>query len=411
MKVGIFGLKRGMEYADNFLMCNANIVAVCDYDKNLLNEVVQKYGKKIKTYTDFDEFLKCNMDAVVIANYFHQHAHYVIKCLDKGIHVFCECSVAVTMSECVKLINAANKSKAIFMLAENYPFLLCNNEIKRIYDEGTLGKIMYAEGEYNHPIGQYDKEFIKKYVPFPLHWRNYLPRTYYLTHSLAPLMYITGAIPKRVTAMPVYHPYGEEYVHGRYVADRAAIITILNNDNSVFKITGCSGFGAHNNSYRLCGEYGQIENIRGTENKILLRYDQWNIPEGKNEFNLYDIKWNDKDEKIIKNSGHGGSDYLVVREFVDCVNNKKRPKLDIYFAVYMAEVAILAHKSLLKKGIPFDIPDLSLESERKLYGNDNFTPFVDCKDKNNIIPCCSNENYKPSEKQLNEYLKVLKEEN
>ncbi len=32
------------------------------------------------------------------------------------------------------------------MLAENYPFMLFNQEMKRVYNGGTLGKAVFAEG-------------------------------------------------------------------------------------------------------------------------------------------------------------------------------------------------------------------------------------------------------------------------
>ncbi len=68
-----------------------------------------------------------------------------------------------------------------------------------------------------------DLQAIKSLRPYADHWRNTIPRTYYITHSLAPLMYITGSIPKIVTAMPVYAPFPRHA--GFRVGDRAAIIT------------------------------------------------------------------------------------------------------------------------------------------------------------------------------------------
>ena len=59
------------------------------------------------------------------------------------------------------------------------------------------------------------------------HWRNYLPRSYYITHSLAPIMWATGATPKKVSAMATFAPFEEE-VNARMVGDRAAIVTTFN---------------------------------------------------------------------------------------------------------------------------------------------------------------------------------------
>ena len=298
----------------------------------LLEEYAEDLGitselKELQSYyTDFDEFIKHDMDAVVLANYAHQHAPFAIKCFERGIHVLSECISNGTMAEGVELIRAYEKSSSIFMLAENYPQMIFNREMKKICDGGTLGKILYAEGEYNHPLNSTDYEFYKGYIYFPEHWRNFLPRSYYVTHSLAPLMWSTGATPKKVSAFGVFSPI-DEYGTARYVGDSATIMMTQNDDGSVFKFTGCGAFGAHHNAYRICGKKGQIENLRGMGNKVMLRYNHWEIPEGMEEVNLYKPSWNDKDEDLINNAGHGGGDYGLVRDFVEAVASEDPGKL------------------------------------------------------------------------------------
>ena len=87
------------------------------------------------------------------------------------------------------------------------------------------------------------------------------------------------------------------------------MITSLNDDDSVFSFTGCASYGAHGNSYRICGERGQVENIRGEKDKIMLRYNSWNVPEGKEKVNSYFAEWVDEDKEKIEQSGHGGGDF------------------------------------------------------------------------------------------------------
>lgn len=401
IKIGVFGTGRGIEVAKNLMLLDCEIVALCDFNKKRLNEGLKNLGLNVAAYENFDDFIKHEMDAVILANYFHEHAPYAIKCFEKGIHVFSECISNGTMAEGVELIRAYEKSNSIYMLAENYPQMIFNREMKHICDGGTLGKILYAEGEYNHPVHADDIEFNKSHVYFLEHWRNYLPRSYYITHSLAPLMWSTGATPKRVSALPVYAPF-KETATARRVGDRAAIITTVNDDNSVFRVTGCAAFGAHHNAYRICGENGQIENLRGMDNKIMLRYNDWSVPEGKESVNLYDLEWNDKDEDFISKAGHGGGDYIIARMFLDCIREGRQPEhpYDIYSAVTMSSVAILAHRSILNGGAAYDIPDFRIEECRKEYENDRQTPFYGTDGSKPNIPCCSNPDYSPTDEQI-----------
>ncbi len=409
IKIGILGAGRGVDIATNLMLLDCEIVAICDFNEERLNNALKKLPDDIATFHDFDTFIEHKMDAVVLANYFHEHAPYAIKCFKKGIHVFCECISNGTMAEGVELIRAYEKSSSIYMLAENYPQMIFNREMKKVCDGGTLGKIVYAEGEYNHPVPRESVDFNKTCIYFEKHWRNFLPRSYYITHSLAPLMWSTGATPKRVSAVPVFEPL-DEIASARQVGDRAAIVSLLNDDDSVFKVTGCAAFGAHHNAYRICGTQGQIENPRGMGDKVMLRYNEWSVPEGKQEVNLYEPKWNDDDEDFINQSGHGGGDYIIARMFLDCIKGNKQPEhpYDIYSAVTMSSVAILAHRSILNGGIPYDIPDFRLEECRKEYENDKQTPFHGTDGSEPNIPCCSKPDYKPTKNQLKNYFESLK---
>lgn len=409
LRVGIFGAGRGIDVAKDFMLLNCDVVALCENREDRIESRVHELGDDVAVYRDFDEFLNHGLDAVVLANYFHEHTPYAIKCLEKGIHVYSECISNGTMAEGVQLIKAAQKSNAVYMIAENYPQMKFNREMKRICDTGTLGKILFAEGEYNHPGDPYDNQFRKIYNYFPEHWRNLLPSTYYITHSLGPVMYITGATPKRVTAFASYAPIEEDAPSASYCGDRAAVVTTQNDDGSIFRVTGCAAFGAHDNSYRICGTEGQIENLRGMGEKVMLRYNNWSIPEGREEINFYEPEWNDPDESFIGGSGHGGGDYLTAKIFVNCIKEGIQPPhpYDVNSAVNMSSVAILSHRSMLEGGKPYDIPDFRNEEDCKKYENDYISPFAPV-DSENFIPRCSNPDYKPNEVQMSKYLESIK---
>ena len=409
IKVGIFGVGRGMELAKDFMLLGADIAAICDFNKERLDAAAKKVGTDTAIYSDFDSFIEHDLDAVVLANYFHEHAPFAIKCFKKGIHVFSECISNGTMAEGIELLKAFEKSNSIYMLAENYPQMIFNREMKRVCDGGTLGKILYAEGEYNHPGDPNDVKFKKTYNYFPEHWRNFLPRSYYITHSLGPVMWATGATPKKVTSFAAFAPIEGDAPTASFSGDRVSIVTTQNDDGSIFRITGCAAFGGHHNAYRICGTEGQIENLRGMGNKVMLRYNGWSKPEGMDDVNLYEPKWNDPDEEIFKTSGHGGGDYLTARVFLDCIKKGKQPEhpFDIYSAINMSSVAILAHRSMLEGGKPYDIPDFTKEEDCKLYENDRLSPFYSQDGSKPTIPCCSQRDFKPTEKQVQNYKKAL----
>ena len=410
IKVGIFGGGRGVDLVRYMLLLGVEIVALCEGHKERREEALKKLDKSVVAYENFDDFINHPMDAVVVTNNFHEHTPYVIKCFEKNLHVFSECISNGMMGEGVELVRAFEKSKSIYMIGENYPQMLFNREMKRVADSGNLGKILYAEGEYNHPGNPWDTQFLRRYNFYPKHWRNFLPATYYITHSIGPIMYITGATPKKVTAFAMYNPKDANVPSASHNADSAANITTLNDDGSVFRVTGCARFGGHHNAYRVCGTKGQIENLRGMGSQVMLRYNEWDKPDGEEATQLYTPSWNDKDEALIDMSrGHGGSDYFTMRMFFECVRAGKQPPhpFDVYSATVMSSVAILAHRSVLEGGKPYDIPDFRKEEDRKLYENDYLSPFYGADGSEPTLPCCSHPDYKPTEEQIQLYLKEL----
>ena len=407
MRIGIFGLMRGADLIESICMNNCEIVAVCDKNEKRLEDVKNRLGNSVMYFREFDDFINHPMDAVLIANYFHEHTEFVVRALSENINVLCECLPSVTMADSVKLVRAAEKSKAVFMLMENYPYMFFNQEMKRIYSGGTLGKVLYAEGEYNHPSNPYNGDNIPLLYDSEKHWRNFLPRTYYISHSLAPLMYITGATPIKVSAVPVYSEIPDDCVRASRVPEAASIITILNDDKSVFKVTGHASFAGESNSYRFCGEKGTVENIRGTDGKIMLRYNEWDTPKGEETVKFYKPYF--ENEEFIKKMGHYGGDYFALKEFADCAKNNRKPDFDVYFSTFISSVAIMAHRSVLNGGIPYEIPDFRNEEDRKKYENDNLSPFYMSNGTPPDIPCTVYECGDKCDKRINNFNNALKE--
>ena len=87
IRVGIFGVGRGMALAECFMLQNADIVAICDNHRGRRENALKRLGKDVAVYEDFDKFIEHPMDAVVLANNFYQHAPYAVKCFERNIRL------------------------------------------------------------------------------------------------------------------------------------------------------------------------------------------------------------------------------------------------------------------------------------------------------------------------------------
>ena len=86
------------------------------------------------------------------------------------------------------------------------------------------------------------------------------------------------------------------------------------------------------------------------------------------------------------NAGHGGGDFWIVQNLVDCFANGKPAFFDVYKGVAMSATGILGWRSALNHGENFKIPDFSKEEERKLVEADDLTPFPDDNGEGATLP-------------------------
>ena len=105
----------------------------------------------------------------------------------------------------------------------------------------------------------------------------------------------------------------------------------------------------------------------------MLHYNWWDKPEDKEAVNFYKPEWEGEDAELIKKAGHGGGDFCVAKEFLNCIRENRQPDFDVYFATRMSSVAILGHRSLMEFGTPYDIPDFSKKEDRDKYRNDTLS--------------------------------------
>ena len=374
IRVGVIGVGRGRTFMKQAAPVGMELVAICDTWK----EQLQKTGRefKIATYTDYDKFLAHDMDAVVLANFFHQHAPFAIRALAAGKHVMSECAACNTLAEGVALCRAVEKSGKIYMFAENYPYTAFNLEMARLYQEGEIGRAIYAEGEYNHP-GSF--EWGAGISPGVKHWRNNIPATYYCTHALAPLMHITDTMPVRVNGFAMPLPLDSNCSRKRLwkQQDAASVIMTTMDNGAAFKLIQ-GGLPGHSIYYRLHGEYGMMENGRGPgywgPGNVRIVHEDYDCKPGQVPEKSYYPQFPEW-AKAALTAGHGGGDFFTNYHFAAAIRTGKQPYLNVYRGVAMSVVGIQAWKSVLDNGNGYPVPDFRREKTRKAYADDHWAPM------------------------------------
>ena len=389
VKIGVFGAYRGStiinfsKYADN-----AEVVAVCDRsDAKLKEQRKNTEGMNITFYKEFDEFIKHDMDAVVLANYATEHAPFAIKAMKMGKHVLSECLPVQTMKEAVELVETVEETGKIYAYGENFCFMPAPYEMKKLYAEGKIGEFEYGECDYNHNMAPYWHEYT---YGDKNHWRNNRYSTFYCTHSIGPLLHITGLRPVSVTGFETTKNERNLSVGSKGAQFGMEIVT-LENGGIIKSVHG--GLYSPSVWYAMYGSKGAMESRRDIADKngggvteIYISADDFSGSIGAPKYENYLPKF-EMAEKA-EDSGHFGSDFYLFHNFVEKVKgNPDADIVDVYEALDMFLPGLFAFRSILDGGTAKEIPNLRDRSVRDKWRND--TACTDPKVAGDmLLPTC-----------------------
>jgi predicted dehydrogenase len=130
---------------------DAELVAVCDTAEYVL-DVLGKYTG-VKTYTDHRKLLTLeDLDAVFVATPSRFHAEMVRTALDANLHVFCEKPFCLRVADGRDLVEMAERKRRVNQVGYHYRFIGVFQELKRLLDMKTLGKLNHIRAEAYGPV-------------------------------------------------------------------------------------------------------------------------------------------------------------------------------------------------------------------------------------------------------------------
>lgn len=366
LRVGVFGLRRGLTLAGVLRGVGASVVAVAD-SVSTRRELAAAVLHPVTVYEQFDDLLAHDLDAIVVANHFDEHARFAIAALTAGRHVLSETAACRTPAEAVALQRAVAESSAQYMLGENYPYLPNAQTLRRMYTSGVLGEVEYAESEYLHSLAPTETGHVWA-GDTSTHWRAQIACTAYCTHSVAPPLFITGRRPVSVIALPIPGATDDPSQRSARRAQYPAALLAVTLDNGAV-LRSLHGFlqGEQMSCLRVHGSRALAESRHGDESgAIRLRLEAWASPSGTIA-----------DSVITEGSLPSGSDPFVAadvamcREFVAAATAGRRPEIDVDLGVDATLVGIYGLRSLLAGSVPVAIPDLRDEGERHAVESDH----------------------------------------
>ncbi len=368
IRMGVWGLGRGLDIIGAARAVNIDVVAGCDTNPHF-QEAFRRAVPDGPVTADAETFLSWDIDAVLVATYLPNHAEHVIAALAAGKHVLSEVTAFFTCADGVRLVEAVESSGRIYQLAENYPYTRVNRYLARRWSEGFFGDLQYAEYSYVHDCLHLAYTYIDRTPVVPGHtvhaWRSWLPWHYYCTHSIGPVMVITGERPAEVVALP-----GSVRLPGHLIdppdglSGMAASLVRFGNGGVMRNLMGSSTLDS--DVQRLWGTRAASDYHDRT---LRIR------PGGRGHSPGFVVEPPvDPLDTLAEKTGHGGGDFWTLYHFANQILNGVVGPFDVYRAADVTLPGIQAYRSAVEGGRPQPVPDFRSRAERDRYRDDTFMP-------------------------------------
>ena len=314
---------------------NVEVVAVSD----LIGERRQGLMKACrceKSYESLEVMVKDpKIEAVFVATDAPSHARHCIEVLKHGKHVMTAVpAVLGSIEGAERLAETVRKTGLKYMMAETSCFRPDCYAMRRIYEAGGFGRLIYSEGEYYHygptPIGSFKG------------WRIGMPPLWYPTHSTA---YYVGVTGKRFTSVScvgfsagfdAYKPGANKY-NNRFT-DEVALFQTSEGGSS--RMLMCKGV------HKLVVERGRVFGERGWMDGSEYHGAMKKLPDTTRP----------PLPPQMPAGGHGGSHGPLANEFITSIIEDREPMVNVYEALAMTVPGIVAHQSALRDGETLKIP-------------------------------------------------------
>ncbi|MBI5094471.1 MAG: Gfo/Idh/MocA family oxidoreductase [Candidatus Hydrogenedentes bacterium] len=357
LRLGIAGCNRGRSFLSVLDAAGFKAVAAVDPDPESLNRLSDMAGISNEArFSHYEAMLAHGVDAVILGTPMPYHAPQAIMALENNVHVLSEVTAAISFDQSLRLRNAARKSKAAYMMAENYTYGKQCQIVKAMAKAGLFGDLYYAEGQYIHDVRSMvampDGTFTWRKA-----WQMDRRGLTYPTHSIGPVL---QWMDDRIVSLSARG--SGSHADPNYTGDDSAVMLCQTSRGRLVQIrTDIRSPRPHvMDYYQLQGTQGCYESPRGfgDEHKVYIAgrhgETEWHsLWEFEEEFLPED--WRVHREAAAK-AGHGGGDYLQILDFARACSGEP-PVIDVYTALDWTLTGLVSELSVEQGGVPLPAPD------------------------------------------------------
>lgn len=387
LKLGIIGLgDRGRSVTKDVLVDveNIEITALCDLYDDRIEEAAdiinEKCGYKPELCTkDYKEVIDSdNVEAVIVAAAWEMHIPMAIYSMKKNKPVGVEVAGAYSIDQCWELVKTYEETKTPIMMLENSLYGRRELMLLRMVKEGVFGTVVHCDGAYGHDLREEISNGITK--------RHYRLRNYknrncenYPTHELGSIAKVLDINHgnRMISLVSVASKSAglHEYILKNHPDDENLVNMQFAQGDIITTIIKC----AHGETITLTLDttlpryYTRNYSIHGTKALYDEKNDSIFFDGEETNPHAWKPNWGNAEkyeeqydhpiwQKYIKEGlkgGHGGKDWLVYTDFINCVLENKPMWVDVYDMATWMSITPLSEKSIATGSQMVEIPDFT----------------------------------------------------
>ncbi|MBR3504361.1 MAG: Gfo/Idh/MocA family oxidoreductase [Clostridia bacterium] len=385
VRFGVIGLGgRGQgQLATLLQMEDVEVPVVCDIypDRAEKGAAMVEKARGVRPAIALDDHevtSRKDIEGVFIFSNWETHIRIALDAVDNGIRPAMEVGGANSVEECWELVRASEKKGVPVMLLENCCYGKEEMTLLRMVRGGLFGELVHVQGGYEHDLrdeiglGDVNRHYRQ---------RHFLNRNaeLYPTHELGPIArYLNLNRGNRMVSLVSVaskaaglHTWLKEHR-----ADTPLANAPVHQGDIVNTIITCAGGETIllTHDCTLPRPYSRGGRIQGTKG-IWMEDNRSIYIDGRSPVDpsYWTHRW-ESDEKYMAEyehplwkeyeqfglrGGHGGMDYLVLRGYVESVQNHTEPPIDVYDTAAWMSITALSEHSIAMGSLSVPVPDFT----------------------------------------------------
>jgi len=383
VRVGVVGTgNRGTGHVSTLLAIDGvEIVALCDIEESKAANAAtlcEKAGRKRPVIysgseTGYRKMLdREKLDAVIIATYWDSHTAIALYAMNNGVYPGIEVPAALTVDDTWSMVETSEKTGIPCMMLENWSFRQDNLALLNMQRLGMFGEIVHCHCAHSHDcIDHWFFDSVTGEKKWPAEYLIKYNRDQYPTHSVGPVIswmdinrgdifteiYSTATASKGINTY-FKRKFGESHPNAGIKYNQGDIVTsllktkmgktlVINYDMQLPR--------PYSNRWLLEGTLGVYDEEKSSvyltdRSPDYHQWEPWKPYESK-----FNHKWWQAD---LSSQSHGGTDYIMMAQFIEAVRVKGSTPIDVYDSAVMTAIVELSGISI-EKNAPVPFPDFT----------------------------------------------------